>query len=156
MVAEHAARSIDVRNLLRVQQVIPRLQPVGLAPAPCHVATRTEVVGDLHFKGAVNAHLIAPLKGKKVQHRGRSKLPCIGLEMTPFVIGCQLQSGPVGQRVITAHFEIVGALRPGAESGRVIGLGGGAPEIHFGKRDLLDIRRREQPAIIGMKDVRLI
>ena len=77
--------------------------------------------------------------------------------MTPLVIGCQLQRGPVGQRVVTAHFEIVGALRPGAESGRVIRVGLVVPwRFTLVKRDLLDIRRREQPAIVGMKDVRLI
>src|ERR1051326_7297381 len=58
--------------------------------------------------------------------------------------------------MIAAHFKIVRALRSWSESGRVIGLGGGALEIHLGKRNLFDIRWRKQPTIIDMEDVRLI
>ena len=156
MVAKYAASSIDVINFFRLQQVLPRLQSVGLAPAPRHVTARTEVVGDLQLQGAVDAHLITPLEREKVEHRGGAKLTGIGLEMTALVIGCQLHGGPVGERVVTADLEVVGALRPGVKSRRVAGLCGGALEIQLGKRDLLDIRRREQSAIIGMEDIRLV
>ena len=156
MVAEHASRSIDVRNLLRIQQVIPRLQSVALAPAPRHIAARGEVVSNLYFEGPVDAHLIAPLEREKIQHRRRAELAGIGLEMGSLVIGGQLQGRPFVEGVVTAHLKIVRALRPGIKSGRILRLRSGSLEIHFGERDLLNIRRREQSAIVGMKHVRPI
>src|SRR5690242_12839343 len=153
MIAEDAARCIDVCNLLRIQKVLPRLQATGLASTPRYIAAHAEIVGELHFERAIDAHLITPLKGEEVEHRGSSKLTGIRLKVISLVIGRQFEGSPAVDCMITAHFKIVRALRPRPESRRIVRLCSGPFKIHLGKRDLLDIRRREQPSIVYMEDV---
>ena len=65
MIAEHATLRIDVVDLFCLQQIWPRLESIGFALAPRHIAACSEVVNDLQFQGTIDTPLIAALKAKK-------------------------------------------------------------------------------------------
>ena len=122
VVAKHPAFRVDIRDLLRVQEEMARLQAITLTLPPGHIAARGEVVAQLQFQRAVDASLPAALEGKIVQQRRGAELPGIGKEVAEFIPAGELQRGVAIQRMVAADLEVVRPLGPDSIVGRVLRL----------------------------------